>query len=222
MSEIDTFLWWRILNYLSKNKSSAIESIFFLDELKEEREGELYYEQVILINLKSYIYNSSFLIDNIGKDLKRLIVLFKRFLNFIKTKYQKSLTSSAKQRILRNVPWRELNSIFWIMTQCKVYQSYVQISEGIHSWKSARKETDPLYIKSNPSILRMDVSNVDRGEKKGPLMVCLQRIEKFIKNKENFTFREQQELLNFYIIEPEIGSDSESESGLDSFFYYFL
>jgi len=217
---IDILLWWKIYQSILKNKS-LVRPLFFLDELGEEHEGELFYDQVIFLNLKSYLYNSTFIIDKIGKDLKRLIIIFKRFLKFIKTKFQKAITSGARQRVLARLPFRELNSIFWILTQCKAYTSYVDMT-----WKSVRRDTDPFYIKANSGILRHNVSI--SGVSKGPLMLCLQRIEQFIKKTESFTLQERLELLHFHIIEsepepePESEQESVSNSELDSFFYFFL
>jgi hypothetical protein len=198
----DTLLWWKIYSHLEKNPK-----LLMLDELKRGRESaHLSIEQVILLNLKSYVYNSTFLIESLDEGVKYLIKVFKSFLKFIKYSVRNSLTKSQKIRILRRVPWRELNSIFWIMTQCKVYTSF----DGMR-WSGARREEDPFFIASNSSIIRFKID----GE--SPLLLCLKRVERFIRNRENFS----RDDTNFILTEFDSDSDSDSDS-FSNIFSFFL
>lgn len=86
------FLWWKIFSFLQKNRKNqpVLDNILFLQEVKDlvggagSGDGEFELEQVLLLNLKSYLANGTFVLVSDSpesRNHRKLIELFYTFLN---------------------------------------------------------------------------------------------------------------------------------------------
>jgi len=183
------FLWWKIFSFLQKNRKNqpVLDNILFLQEVKDlvdggaGSDGEFELEQVLLLNLKSYLANGTFVLVSDSpesRNHRKLIELFYTFLNYLTIQYrEKTRKGQSRQayRILKHAPTNELNSIFWIMTQCKAKSCYIR-----NIWKPCRKSdgSDPYYIAPSVSV---GILRFGRA-----LEMCLQSVRRFVFDKDNF------------------------------------
>jgi hypothetical protein len=188
-------IWWKIYSFLNTNRrnSDVTRKFLYLDEIDQVKSdldtiGEFEKEQVMLLNIKSYLAYGTFVLESDSRQAiidQQLIKLLFNFLDFVRFNVSdKKKKGQARQamRFIKHVPTKELNSIFWILTQCKALTSYIDFK-----WRQVRKSdgTDPYYIPVNVEIFRS----------KDALQLCLLRIKKFVMDRDNFDRRTSLDFL---------------------------